>query len=122
MFNDTTHIAEHPAQPLASQKICEKLGVDIRRLIMMMSRIAYANMVFGIINVIAHLLVNTTSYDLLVTGLLSIFTYFLVRMKISFINGSKSWIEISVTSVCGLYLPIFVLAVTISKLVLLFFA
>lgn len=100
-----------------TKNIQQKLGEDLVRMIRTMKLIAAANLAFGLLNAGVYFATRPPESDLLVTGLLSISIYFLVKMKISFINSSKSWIELSITSACGLYLPIFVLAITLFKLI-----
>ncbi|NBO18569.1 MAG: hypothetical protein EBV03_04950 [Proteobacteria bacterium] len=90
---------------------------DVQKLIFWMRKVGWANWYFGLINICFY----TTGYDtdesVLTTGILSVCMYGLVRAKISYLHAAKNWVEISVTAVCGLYLPSFTLLLTFLNLV-----
>ncbi|MBY0408461.1 MAG: hypothetical protein K2Q01_12285 [Rickettsiales bacterium] len=93
-----------------------RLGTELLRLIKWMEIVSWASLALGLVNIAAYVLKLNPQESVLVTGLVSVSMYGLVRMKLSYINGSKSWIEVSVTTACGLYLPAFSFGVSLLTL------
>jgi|GEM_PF-6283338 len=85
---------------------------DIAMLVGAMKLFAWLNLVQGILNIIFYSLLPTPSGYLLLTGILSVVMCVLVYMKIYYMMHTKNWIQISVTAMCGLYLPIMMLVVS----------
>lgn len=94
-----------------------RIGKELQRLIGLMRKVALLNLYFGLINVCYYILGYSHYASVLITGLVSVCVWWLVVMKIRYINGSKSWVEVSVTVACGLYLPLFTLLLTFLNLV-----
>lgn len=88
------------------------IGAELQHLISLMRKVAWLNLYFGLISVCYYLTGLDSSSSTLIAGLVSVAMNWLVKMKISYINGTKSWIEVSVTTACGLYLPLFTLLMT----------
>ena len=75
------------------------------------------NVCQGMLNIALYQWLSDTSSALLMTGGLSVAMGVLVYMKIRFMMHTKSWMEISLTAICGLYLPIFMLVVSAFQMV-----
>jgi hypothetical protein len=106
--------------PLTRQTGVEKpptlVNEDVEKLIFWMQKVGWANWYFGLINICFFLTGYDPEASVLTSGVLSVCMYWLVRAKIRYLHGAKNWIEISVTSVCGLYLPSFTLLITFLNL------
>ena len=102
--------------PLDAKKPVPRIGDELLKLIGLMRKVAWINLYFGILNLIFFFTGFAHREPVLVTGLVSLFVYWLVKMKINYITGSKSWIEVSVTMACGLYLPVFTLILAVCTL------
>lgn len=100
-----------PPIDVSTEKPAPRIGAELQRLIGLMQKVAWACQYCGIISIIFYVSQLIPNFSLLVSGMASVCMSALVRMKISFIHGSKSWVEISVTTACGLYLPCFTLLV-----------
>jgi hypothetical protein len=93
-----------------------RIGRDLQKLICLMRGAAWANLILGFISMGLYMVGISTNESVITTGFMSVCMYGLVRAKISYINGSKSWIEVSVTTACGLYLPVFTFLMTLLTL------
>ena len=93
------------------------IGAELHGLIDAMRKVAWLNLYFGLINICFYVTGFNPNISVVVSGGVSVLMYLLVRMKISYITGSKNWVEVSVTVACGLYLPIFTLLLAFLNLV-----
>ncbi len=105
-----------PPLDVKSAAPAPRIGQELHHLIELMRKVAFLNLYFGMINVCFFLTGFKPLSSVLITGLVSISVYWLICMKIRYITGSKSWIEVSVTVACGLYLPLFTLMLTFLNL------
>lgn len=88
---------------------------EIRVMLKIIAGLGWINLIIGLPSVL--LVLNLRSLSLVATGLLSILTFWLLRMIVRHITNTKSWTEIGVMAMCGVYFPAFVMWVCASNLV-----
>lgn len=85
---------------------------DIAMLVGAMKLFAWLNMAQGTANIILYGVLTSAGGVLPLTGIFSILICALVYMKIYYMMHTRNWIQISLTAVCGLYIPILMLVIS----------
>lgn len=77
--------------------------------------LGWINLLIGLPSVL--LVMSLRSLSLVATGLLSILTFWLLRMIVKHISQTKSWPEVGVMAMCGVYFPTFIMWTCANNLV-----
>lgn len=83
-----------------------------------MKLFGWLNLLQGILNVSYYSWMPMAPFELAMSGILAAATWLLVYMKLYFMMHTKSWLEVSLTAICGLYIPIIVLVFAHSQFVI----
>lgn len=101
---------EHFTRPAAARPM------DIALLTGAMKLGGWLNFFHGTLNIAFYVILATAPFSLLLTGLLSVATWLLVYAKIHFMLHTRNWMDVCLTALCGLYVPLIVLVLTYSQL------
>lgn len=85
---------------------------DIAMLVGAMKLFAWLNLVQGLLNILFYALLPAAPHYLAMTGMLSVVMFGLVYLKIYYMMHTRNWVQISLTAVCGLYVPVIALLVS----------
>jgi hypothetical protein len=121
MYENTMENAEL-AEVIQGSPIEEAVGrqlpiavPEIRTMLKIISWISWVNLLIALPSVL--LVFTLKSYVLFSTGILSLLTFWLLRMVVRHIRQSKSWAEVGVIAMCGVYFPAYIMWLCIGNLV-----
>ncbi len=80
---------------------------EVQFMLKIINWLGWVNLLIGLPSVL--LVLNLRSLSLVATGLLSILTFWLLRMVVRYISQAKSWTEVGVMAMCGVYFPTFIM-------------
>jgi hypothetical protein len=98
--------SENLLQPTGDPILAASLP-EIRVMLKIINGIGMINLLIGLPSVV--LVLSLRSLSLAFTGLLSILTFWLLRMIARHISQTRSWTEFGVLAMCGVYFPSFIL-------------
>jgi hypothetical protein len=90
-----------------TQKHLPRTLPEVQVMLRIIAWLGWINLLIGLPSVL--LVMNLRSLSLVATGLLSILTFWLLRMIVKHITHTKSWPEVGVLVMCGVYFPTFIM-------------
>jgi hypothetical protein len=87
---------------------------ELKTMLRIIAWLGWINLLIGLPSVL--LVLNLRSLSLVATGLLSILTFWLLRMVVTQLTHTKSWPELGVLAMCGVYFPTFIMWICASNL------
>lgn len=88
---------------------------EMRIMLKIISGIGWTNLLIGLPSLLLTL--GAPNSSLTATGVLSVLTFVLLRMTLRHIRQSKSWVEIGIAAMSGVYFPAFIMWVSAINLI-----
>ena len=111
----TTQVSSEELLDGANEHMLVTSLPEIRLMLKIIHGISIINLLIGLPSV--FLVLSLKSLSLAFTGSLSILTFWLLRMIVSHISKTRSWTELGVLIMCGVYFPSFILWLSSSSLI-----
>jgi hypothetical protein len=89
---------------------------EIRTLLTIINRVAWVNLVVGLLNVLLSYPLIHRNEPLLVSGLLSVMMFFIMRAMIKHTLLSRNWLEACSVIFLGVLFPSFILWISVANM------
>jgi hypothetical protein len=112
---------QHLLQPAPDFPVEEKLKAalitipEIRVLTKIISGISWVNFLIGLPGAVLFPIMHNAS--LFATGWMAILSFLLLRLIVGHLGKTKSWNEVCVIAMCGIYFPAFIIYISGSQLI-----